>query len=861
MAKLEMNGEESWRLSTLKPEMDTNGKTTEPVRFLIVGGVAAGASAAARARRLDESAHITLIERGPDPSFANCGMPYHIGGEIEDRGRLAVQTPQSLRDMLAIEVLPRTEAIRIDRAAKTVTVRAVGSGEERAIPYDKLLLAPGASPRRPPLPGMGDPRLHTLRNLEDMDRIRQAVVGVKRVAVVGAGFIGLEMAEQLVRLGREVDLIELRPQVLPQLDPEMTGPVAQALRQQGVRLTLGNGIRAFHPSPDTLSIELADGQRVETETVILALGVRPESHLAEAAGLRLGERGHIVVDPWMRTSDPDIYAAGDVVETVDAVLGQPSAFPLGGPANRQGRLVADHIFRPDLARPYPGSLGTAIVRVFDAVTGLTGWTEARLRQQGIPCQSALVTDFHHAGYFPGARQLTLKITWNPEDGRLLGAQATGPEGVDKRLDVLAAALRGGLTVADLAELDLAYAPPFGAAKDIINLAGQAACNLRHGLMRAVAELPAEGSSQVVDVRPGTMAALDPIPGSIAIPLQDLRASAGERLDPGRPVVTVCALGKMSYFAARILSQMGYEAHSLSGGLRARRDFPEAARPQSPTSTGPTSPTPSISPTPTSTAQPTPMSQTPEPTTVKLDATGLSCPGPILKVRAASDKLAPGTTLEVSASDSGFARDLAAFCQAMGLEFLGTESRSGTVIGRLRKPLHTQAPATLADPQPESRAGSHGATLVVFSQEMDKVMAALVIANGALALGGPATLFFTFWGLNALRRGGPVTVSGKTFMDKMFGFMMPRGLDRLSLSHMSFGGLGTRLMKWRMGSKNLPNLHTLLADAQAAGVRLVACSMSMEAMGIRAEELIPGVEIGGVAEFLGAASKTRANLFI
>ncbi len=838
--------------SVTKPTQ-TNGTGK---RLVIIGAVAAGASAAARARRLDESAHITLIERGPDVSFANCGLPYHIGGEIPDRSRLAVQTPESLRSLLNVDVQTGTEALRIDRQRRVVGVRPVGGGDEHEVPYDKLLLSPGATPLRPPLPGINDGRVMTLRNLQDMDRIRDAAAGAGSVVVIGAGFIGLEMAEQLVRLGKRTTIVELQSQVLPQMDPEMTGVVTQSLEENGVGLVLGDGIKAFEPRPNEIVVVLESGRRLEADFVVLSIGVRPESGLAKDAGLELGPRGHIVVDEFQRTSDPDIYAAGDAVEARDAILGGKISVPLGGPANRQGRLVADHIFRPDKARPYPGSVGTAIVRTFDAVAGMAGWSEKRLLAEGHDVESTVVSDFHHAGYFPGAQQLSLKVIWRRTDGKLLGAQATGVAGVDKRLDVVATALRAGMTVEDLADLELAYAPPFGSAKDIVNLAGMAAANIREGLVNPLRAMPDAGSVQLVDVRPAAMAELQPLEGAISIPVGELRKNAASRLDPSKPVTTFCALGKMSYFGARILSQMGFDARSLTGGLRVRRDFVRAAAGGA-VSAGVSAPVPA----PFAKPVPSPPAVvaaggcfTPS---VTLDATGIACPGPIMRVREACQTLPPGHILEVIASDAGFSKDFPAFCQATGRECLGVVREGGIYRARLRQPVAGAVPP----PAAVEAVGPGGATLVVFSQEMDRALAALVIANGAIAMGGKATLFFTFWGLNVLRKDAATPVAGKTFMDKMFGWMMPRGMHRLPLSNMHMAGMGTALMKWRMARKNLPNLPGLLADAQKSGARIIACSMSMDAMGIRLEELIDGVEVGGVAEFLGTAATTRANLFI
>lgn len=540
-------------------------------RFVIIGAVAAGASAAARARRLSEAASIMLIERGPDVSFANCGLPYFIGGEIKQRDALAVQTPQTLKALLAIEVRTSTEAIAIDRMAKRVQLRNLSAGTTEWLSYDKLLLAPGAVPVRPPLPGIDDPRIFTLRSLQDMDRIKAAATNARRVAVIGAGFIGLEMAEQFVHLGKTVSLIELTRQVLPPLDPAMTQLMEDELRRHHIDLVLGDSVAAFEPG-DAVTCRLASGRAIAADLVVLSIGVRPDTALAREAGLDLGKRGHIRVNGFMQTSDPEIYAAGDAIETEDFVTHEPCAVPLGGPANRQGRLVADHIFRPAETKPYTGALGTAIVRVFDVAAGLTGFTEKRMQAGGRPYRSITVNDNHHAGYFPGAKQIILKLLWDPETDRVLGAQAVGLAGVDKRLDVIATAIAGKLTIDDLAQLELAYAPPFGAAKDIVNLAGFAACNARDGLVDPVDELPEDSRIQVLDVRPHGLVQSHPLPraGAINIPLAALRGRLNE-LDRSRPVVTVCALGKTSYFAARILAQNGFEASALTGGIRAHYD--------------------------------------------------------------------------------------------------------------------------------------------------------------------------------------------------------------------------------------------------------------------------------------------------
>ncbi|RJX33716.1 MAG: NADH peroxidase [Oxalobacter sp.] len=537
-----------------------------PTNILVIGGVAAGASFAARARRLNESAQITIIERGPDVSFANCGLPYHIGGEIPTRDVLSVQTPATLKSLLNVNVRTLTEAIAIDRKNKRVQVRNVTNGETEWLSYDKLMLAPGAAPRVPEVPGVDDARVYTLRNLADMDRIASAANSGMRAVVVGAGFIGLEMAEQLHRKGLSVEIVQIGSQVLLQLDAKIAILLENELLHNDIKLHLNEQVVRYENKDGALQCHLSSGSKLQADFVVLSIGVEPESTLARDAGLKLGARGHIVVNKFMQTSDPDIYAAGDVVETADRVYNVPVNVPLGGPANRQGRVAADHLFMGKQARPYPGSIATAIVRVFGTAAGCTGWTEDRLKAINKPYRAVTVNDYNHATYFPGATPLTLKILWDPESGVVLGGQAAGYDGVDKRLDVLATAITAKMTIEDLCHLELSYAPPFGSAKDIVNLAGFAATNQMDNLVTTVTELPTDPNVQIVDVRGKALADAGPVPGAINIPMPTLRDNLN-KLDKNRPVVTLCVLGKNSYFASRVLKQNGFDVKSLDGGLK------------------------------------------------------------------------------------------------------------------------------------------------------------------------------------------------------------------------------------------------------------------------------------------------------
>ncbi len=540
-----------------------------PIHIVIVGGVAGGASAAARARRLSETARITIFERGEHISFANCGLPYHIAGTISDRGKLLVQTPEAMRRRFGIDVRTQTEVLAIDPAARTVRVRSRVDGAEQSVSYDYLVLSPGAEPVRPPIPGADHPLVRTLRNMADMDAIKAIIDEHRpeRAIVVGGGYIGLEMTEALVQRGVSVSLLVRGPQLMGHADPEMTEPLNAELLRHRVDLRLGTSLQQLTPEPQGLRAFLSDGSEIKAGLVILATGVRPEATLAREAGLAIGERGGISVDEAMRTSDPRIFAVGDAVEVIDYVGGQPALIPLAGPANRQGRIAADNIFGRDSR--YDRTQGTAICKVFDLAIGMTGQSEKALRRAGRACEKIYVHPASHAGYYPGAHPLSLKLLFDPADGRILGAQAVGADGIDKRIDVLAVAIRAGMTVFDLEELELAYAPPYGSARDPINQAGFAAANvLRGDVSLAHADQLDTLSDQelLLDVRSPAECTGGMIPGSINIPLDQLRDRL-EEIPRDRELIVSCQVGLRGYLACRILSQHGFACRNLSGGYK------------------------------------------------------------------------------------------------------------------------------------------------------------------------------------------------------------------------------------------------------------------------------------------------------
>ena len=542
-----------------------------PRTIVIVGGVAGGASAAARARRTNEHARIILVERGFHASFANCGLPYYVGGEIVDRERLLVARPERFRDWLDVELRVRHEALAVDPSARRLRVRDLASGREEALAWDRLILAPGATPVRPPLAGADAPNVHTLRDLPDADRLRDAVAGRSgRAVVVGAGYVGLELAEMLVRRGLSVTMVERLPQVLQSLDPDLAAIVADELRRRGVCLRLGRSLAGFRLDDEgrATAVTLDDGTAIECDLVVLALGVRPETRLAREAGILLGPSGGIRVDEYLRTSAEGIYAVGDAVEYRHAVTGQPALVPLAGPATRAGRVAGEHA-ATDTAPAMAPVLGTSVVRVFGVVAGSTGLTRRQAREAGLPVSEAVVPGHDHATYYPGAASLVLKVLYHRETRRLLGAQVVGQDGVDKRLDILATALRFGARADDLASLDLAYAPPFGSARDPVHVAGFLAENEGRGLDRLAGPAELEtlpDAVQLVDVRTPAEQLADPCPAALNIPLGELRTRSSE-LDPARPVVTICKGGQRAYFASRILRQRGFtDVRTATGGM-------------------------------------------------------------------------------------------------------------------------------------------------------------------------------------------------------------------------------------------------------------------------------------------------------
>jgi NADPH-dependent 2,4-dienoyl-CoA reductase/sulfur reductase-like enzyme/peroxiredoxin family protein/TusA-related sulfurtransferase/rhodanese-related sulfurtransferase len=806
-------------------------------KLLIVGGVAGGASAAARARRLDEQAEIILFERGPDISFANCGLPYHIGGSIADRDNLLVTTPAEMVSKFNITVRVQNEVLSINRDKREIVVKDLLTGKDYVEAYDNLILSPGAAPIRPPIPGINNPNVLTLRNLEDMDRIIQSLESKKAVAVVGGGYIGLEMAEALREKKYDTTLIELAPQVMGPADPEMATVLHQELRLFGVNLKLGTSVTAFEESAEGVDLILSDGERLHVDIAVLAIGVKPETKLAVDAGLELGTTGGIKVNDHMLTSDPAIYAVGDAIEITDFSTHQPALIPLAGPANRQGRIAADNIFGRDSA--YKNTQGTAICKVFNLAIGMTGLSEKMAKRQGIAYEKVYVHPASHASYYPGSHPISLKLLFDPTSGKVLGAQAVGADGVDKRIDVIAVAIRAGLTVYDLEEMELTYAPPYGSAKDAVNYAGFVAANILRGDARIfhVEEACHPTENQVlVDVSNPEEVVSGTIPGAKNIPLPMLREKLGE-LDKDKEYLAFCRVGLRGYLACRILTQNGFKCKNLTGGYKTyamvTAHQPDIIPEQETTSDDPGVDSINLN-------QKKKISKNPL-VVENIDASGLQCPGPIMQLSQAMDRIQHGEAVSILSTDPGFVADVPAWSNSTGNSLQSLEPADGGYRAVIMKQADSSCPTIAA-------SGEKRFTNVVFSSDLDKALAAFIIANGAAAMGYKVTLFFTFWGLNILRKDGPVVVQ-KNMVEKMFGWMMPRGPKKLKLSQMQMGGMGAAMIKGIMKQKKVMSLPELMNEALKNNVKIVACTMSMDLMGIKSEELIDGIEEGGVAMYI------------
>lgn len=787
-----------------------------------------------------------MFEKGKYISYANCGLPYYIGGTIGDRDKLFLQTPATFGNKFNVDVRTESEVLAIDTEAKIVQVRR-SDDSVYTESYDKLLLSPGASPVRPPLKGIDSAGIFTLRNVEDTDRIKNYMTSskVKDAVVVGAGFIGLEMAENLVHAGAQVSVVERDNQVMAPVDFSIASHVHQHLLQKGVRLFLEESVERFEKKGDKIEVSFSSGISLVTDMVILSIGVRPETGLVKAAGLKIGETGGIWVDEYLETSVKDVYAIGDAIEFPHPVTGKPWLNYLAGPANRQGRIVADNMVFGNRIK-YEGAIGTSVAKVFDMTVASTGLAAKRLKQQGIEYASSTTHSASHAGYYPDALPLTIKLTFDPRSGKLYGGQCIGYDGVDKRIDQIALAIKNNGTVYDLAKIEHCYAPPFSSAKDPVAIAGYVAGNIVSGAMPVVMWNQVQQMDHknilLLDVRTRDEFAFGAIPGSVNIPLEELRSRIDE-LSADKEIYIYCAIGLRGYLALKILTLRGFKnVRNLSGGYKTYLA--------------------ATAPVINRTASVLEEDKTEGNTgnmdnikikTVKIDACGLQCPGPIMKVKQAIDSIGEGERVEIAATDAGFSRDAQAWCNTTGNLLISNSEEKGKYTVVIEK----GSPKTC---EIVTSCNGKAKTLIMFSDDLDKALATFVLANGAAATGQKVSIFFTFWGLNVIKKVAKPKVK-KDIFGRMFGMMLPSSSRKLHLSKMSMLGIGDKMMRYIMKQKGIDSLESLRQQALDSGVEFIACQMSMDVMGVKREELLDDVTVGGVATYMERAENANVNLFV
>lgn len=815
------------------------------MKYIIIGGVAGGATAAARIRRNSEEAKIVLIEKGEHISYANCGLPYYIGNVISDREKLFVQTPQAFAQRFNIDVRVKSEVIAIDRIKKAVKIKGA-DGKTYMEAYDKLLLSPGASPVRPPLPGIDIEGIFTLRDVNDTDTIKSYIRtnDVKRAIIIGGGFIGLEMAENLHNNGSQVAVVEMANQVMAPIDFSMASLVHQHLLQKGIRLYLGTAVTSFERNAEGISVVFQNGRHLSADMIILSIGVRPNTMLASQAGIELGEMRGIKVNCFLQTSDENIYAVGDAIEYPHPITDKPWLNYLAGPANRQARIVADNMVFGNKIK-YEGAIGTSIAKVFDLTVAATGMSAKRLKQLETEYLSATIHPSSHAGYYPDALPMSIKIVFAPKDGRLLGAQIVGFEGVDKRIDEFSQVIKNNGTIYNLMSLEHAYAPPYSSAKDPVAVTGYVAGNILSGKMSPIYWRQLKDTDindiTLIDVRTPDEFNLGAINGAINIPLDNIRHHLND-IPKNKPIVLYCGVGLRGYLASNILRQNGFKnVRNLIGGLK--------------TYTAAVTPLPDAKPFDDRNACNSDTTNLTDKSVIKsiheIDACGLSCPGPIMKLKQSIETLGNGEQLQITATDPGFVRDAEAWCQSTGNKFISSSFNTGkyNVLIEKKEAQHF-----------ETASNGKGKTFILFSDDLDKALATFVLANGAAATGGKVTIFFTFWGLNVIKKDKKPKVN-KDIFGKMFGIMLPSRSMKLKLSKMNMGGIGSKMMRYIMRTKNIESLESLRSLAIKSGVEFIACQMSMDVMGVKREELLDNVTIGGVATYMNRADNANVNLFI
>lgn len=807
-------------------------------KVLIVGGVAGGASTATRLRRLDESLEIVIFEKGEYVSFANCGLPYYIGDIIQNRESLLVQTPESLKVRFNLDVRVNSEVVGVNGKDKKVKVKTK-NGEEYEESFDFLVLSPGAKPIFPAIKGIENKKIFTLRNINDMDKIKAEIKnnGVKKTVVVGGGYVGIETAENLKHLGIDVTLIEAAPHILAPFDSEISNILEYELVNNGIELMTSEKVVEFQEDANKIIIKLESRKIVTTDMVILSIGVSPDTKFLQGSGINLGERGHILVNENLETNIDGVYALGDSILVKNYITNQNVGIPLAGPANRQGRIVAGNIVGRN--EKYKGSLGTAIIKIFELTGASTGLNERSLKQLNITYEKIYLHPNNHAAYYPGASPISIKALYNKENKQILGAQAVGISGVDKFIDVIATSIKFKATIDDLAELELAYAPPFLSAKSPANMVGFIGQNIEDDLLEQVfmedLKKYDEKKTIILDIREELELIGGKFDNSINIPLSELRKRYTE-LPKDKEIWTYCAVGLRGYIATRFLSQKGYRVKNLAGGIKSEEKvIVNTQKESSLTKEG---------------------NSNIEKEEDYLDLSGLSCPGPLIKIKEKIDKLGEDEKLKVKVSDPGFYNDIQAWSKVTKNSLLSLDKKDGLTYATLQK---GQTSKVIEKNQENVIIEDNSnMTMVVFSGDLDKAIAAFIIANGALTMGKKVTMFFTFWGLSILKK---KNLAKKSFIEKMFAMMLPKNSQDLPVSKMNFFGIGAKMIRSVMKKKNIMSLEELIKKAIDSGVNITACTMSMDVMGISEEELIDGINYGGVGQYLGEAEKSNNNLFI
>jgi NADPH-dependent 2,4-dienoyl-CoA reductase/sulfur reductase-like enzyme/peroxiredoxin family protein/TusA-related sulfurtransferase/rhodanese-related sulfurtransferase len=818
------------------------------MKYVIVGGVAGGAALAARLRRNDEFAQIIIFEKGEYISYANCGLPYYVGEAIKDRDKLFLENPETFKENLNIDVKIIHEVISINKEEKTVKVQNLKNSDVFTETYDKLILSPGATPIIPPISGIDSNKVFTLRNVPDADKLKNFIDTNKPTSgiVIGAGFIGMEAAENIYDRGINVTIVEMANQVMMPLDYEMASIVHEHLKYKNIALYLSDGVKEIKDLGSRLEVRLQSGRKLYTDMIVLSIGVKPLTVLAENAGLEV-DRG-IVVNNKMETSFKDIYALGDAAQLNHGVNGVSTIVPLAGPAGKQARILADNLVYGS-EKEYKGAIGTSIAKIFDLTVATTGLPEKSYTNSQV--KSVIVNGSSHAGYYPGAMQLFLKLVFS-EDGKIFGAQGVGYDGVDKRIEMISCVLRVGGDVSSLTEIEHAYAPPYSSSKDPVNILGFTAENLllnrsTHTTWKDLQDKIKNGIV-LLDVRTGDERLLHSIDNALCIEKENIRKELETNgklatLDKNSEIVILCSGGLRAYLSERILKQYGFTNISiLSGGLNI---YFSAIKDQNNiiefSNTVPH-------------RENTALYEISR-NVVDIDACGLQCPGPILKLKTEIEKVNSGEQIRVTASDPGFYKDVASWCNMTGNKIIGVEQKNGKVVAIIEKYFEDKK-----DKGFNVSSKGDEVTIVCFSDDMDKALASMVIGNGALASGKKVTIFFTFWGLGIIKKHKKPRVN-KSFMGKMFSMMLPDHLGKLGLSKMNMGGLGSFMMKGIMNKLKIDSMQTMQQTLIDQGATFIACQMSMDVMGVKKEELIDEAQIGGVANYLEAATSAGINLFI